>query len=336
MAEHRILTTDRAPVRSLVWAGDDLVDWVAGGARYGLDGAARRGPVNYADRFDSAVASNDGKFAVIYERTGTKGLVLRDGKILREIDRSFYQASVYEYPVCLWTREDGRSLLAHCPQEYNRIEIDDAETGERLTESSERTPIDFFHSRLQISPGGARLVSAGWVWHPWDAVQFFDIQQALQDPKTLDLFSGMNPETDHAGAVQECGACWQDDDRLIVAGYEEEFLDEVRDNLDVPSLRPNGLAVYDIQRGKVTRSVVLRRHPGTIMAVAEDWALSFYEHPRLVSLVNGEILEEWPDIPSGIQVSSIIRDYRPPPMALDSVNRRFAVAEDDRIHVVTL
>ena len=46
-----------------------------------------------AYRFDAACVSPSGGYAVIYERLGTKGLLLRDGVIVREIDRSFYHAS---------------------------------------------------------------------------------------------------------------------------------------------------------------------------------------------------------------------------------------------------
>jgi hypothetical protein len=83
-------------IRSLCWRKDDLIDWVGGGRTFALDGTEQRASVRYAYRFDAATASRDGRFAVIYERLGTKGLVLKDGKILREIDRSFYQANAYE------------------------------------------------------------------------------------------------------------------------------------------------------------------------------------------------------------------------------------------------
>lgn len=335
MATHKILKASN--VRSLVWSGDELVDWVAGGARYGLDGSIQRSAVNYAYRFDAAVASTDGVFAVIYEQKGTKGLVLRNGEVLREINRSYYHADDYAYPVCLWTDSHGRTLMAHCPEEYNRIEIDDAETGERLTESSERTPVDIFHSRLQANPGGTRLFSAGWVWQPWDVVQFFDITQALQDPKCLDVTSGLDPSTDHAGVVQECGACWQTDDHVIVAGDKDEFPDEERDNLDVPSLRHSGLAVYDIPSRSVIRCAVPQHPAGMMMPVGEDHVVAFDGHPRLVSLEDGAIQEEWPEILSGHQASSILRGGDPPPaIAMDSRNRRFAVVSGEGIHVVTL
>jgi hypothetical protein len=112
-------------IGSLCWRGDDLIDWVGGGRALALDGTEQPASVGYAYRFDAATASRDGRFAVIYERLGTKGLVLKDGKILREIDRSFYHANAYEYPVALFHEPEGRLLLAHCPRGYNRIELED-------------------------------------------------------------------------------------------------------------------------------------------------------------------------------------------------------------------
>ena len=96
-------------VRSLTWSKNELIDWVAGGSRYRLDGSAFDSRICYAYRFDAAVASPNGQFAVIYERLGTKGLVLHEGKVLREINRSFYHADVYEYPICLWTDQKGQN-----------------------------------------------------------------------------------------------------------------------------------------------------------------------------------------------------------------------------------
>src|SRR5262249_50105211 len=57
-------------VRSLTCFGDSLIDWVDGGAVYELNGRSRRGGVNYAFKFDAAVSSPDGEFAVIYCRVG--------------------------------------------------------------------------------------------------------------------------------------------------------------------------------------------------------------------------------------------------------------------------
>src|SRR5882672_5196828 len=157
-------------IRSLCWRGDELVDWVGGGRAFALDGSERRARINDAYRFDAATASADGRFAVIYERLGTEALLLHDGKILRQLNRDFYRAYAFEYPVVLFNEPGGRLLLAHCPTSYCRIELEDAETGQPLVVSTERKPTDFFHSRLQASPQGKRVLSAGWVWSPWGVV----------------------------------------------------------------------------------------------------------------------------------------------------------------------
>jgi hypothetical protein len=102
-------------IRSLCWRGDQLVDWVGGSRAFASDGTEQLAKVRYGYRFDAATASPDGRFAVIYERLGTKGLLLHDGRIVRELDRSFYHAQAYEYPIALFNDREGRVLLAHCP-----------------------------------------------------------------------------------------------------------------------------------------------------------------------------------------------------------------------------
>ena len=121
------------PVRSLCWHGDELIDLAGGGTRFGMDGSSVPAVINWAYRFDSAIISYDGTYRIIYERLGTKGLVLRGNKCLREINRSFYQAHAYEYPVAILNLSDGAVGLAHCPEEYNRLEIEEIESGKKLT-----------------------------------------------------------------------------------------------------------------------------------------------------------------------------------------------------------
>ncbi|MBW8881752.1 MAG: hypothetical protein JF615_10135, partial [Asticcacaulis sp.] len=165
-------------VQSLVWEGDSLVDWADGGKRYCLDGTVITRPFYLSYDFDAAVSSRCGRYSIAYTQYGTKALVFCDGKLIREINRSYYFAGNYPYPVALLTLGDGRVILAHCPEAYNRIEFDDVEKGVRLTASSVRTPADVFHSRLTSSPDGRYLVSAGWLWHPIDTVIVFDVEKA--------------------------------------------------------------------------------------------------------------------------------------------------------------
>ena len=326
-------------VRSLTWCGDELIDWIGAGNRYCLDGSIiRSGYSSFAYRFDSAVSTRDGGVRAIYERKGTKGLVLA-GQAIREINRSFYHADDYEYPICLWPDADGRVLLAHCPDQYNQIEIEDAVTGERLTDLPSRKPDDFFHSRLQANPTGTRLLSAGWVWHPWNAVCWFDVAGCLEDPTSLDSVMKHSPQAFHVGLTEEASACWQTDDRLLISGGpDEEDPEEVAEFADRPRLRPNGIIAYDIPAQECVRAIVLDQPAGRMMPVGEDHVVTFFGHPRLVSLVDGQILEEWPELPTGRQTSSILRGEKepPPPMALDPGHRRFAVFVADKIHVVSV
>jgi hypothetical protein len=327
-------------IRSLCWCGDEVVDWVAGGRAFAPDGTERRASVGYAYRFDAATASRDGRFAVIYERLGTKGLLLKDGKILREIDRSFYHAAAYEYPVALFNEPGGRLLLAHCPASYCRIELEEAETGQPLTASAKRKPADFFHSRLAASPHGQRLLSAGWVWQPWGIVASFDVARALADPHHLDSRGDrVSPYSGNVCLAEEVSACWLDDDCIVVgASAEPEDPEDVREAGDEARLLPRGLAVYDLTSRRCLRAFQLAEQPGTILPIGQRHVLSLYRHPKLIDLSTAEVLHAWTELPSGAQSSSIMSglkdDAKPPPMAFDPVSSRFAIADHNRITVI--
>ncbi|MEJ2118419.1 MAG: hypothetical protein P8Y36_11235, partial [Alphaproteobacteria bacterium] len=313
---------------------------VSGGNVFEIDGTEHTAKRRYAYHFEAATASPDGRFAVIYERLGTKGLLLEDGKILRELNRSFYHAEAYEYPVALFYEPDGRLLLAHCPADYNRIELEEVETGQVLTALPNRDPPDFFHSRLRASPNGQRLLSAGWVWHPWSAVACFDVARALADPCHLDNLDSVSPYSQHVGLTEETSACWLDDDTIVLgASNEPESPEERHEAGAEPRLRPCGVAVYDLTNGATCRGAFqLDEQPGTLLAVGPHHILSLYRHPKLIDLANGRILHVWRELRSGLQDGSILwglnEETRPPPMAFDSTNHRFAIANGDAVIII--
>ena len=324
-------------VSSLVWQGDALVDWVHGGRTFHLDGSVHNPLTHWAYTFDAACATSDGRFAVIYQRCGTKALVLRGNKCVRELNRSFYQAHVYEYPICIWQAAGGRVLIAHCPEHYNQIEIDDAESGERLTQGV-RSSRDFFHSRLKVNPAGTRMLSAGWVWQPWDNVIYFDIAQALRDPSHLDKYDNIAPDSFSVSFAEHTTACWQTNDRVLIgASSEKEDAEEVAE-AKAPELRvrPNGIAVYDVASRRYIRSAVLDEVAGTMMPLGESHAVCFFKHPRIVDLDSGKTIAQWDDLDSGAQTTSIIQNAKLPPLAMDVENRRFAVAGAKGITVVQI
>lgn len=320
-------------VRSLCWLGDTLIDWAGGGARYTLDGRTIARAVTYAYRFDAAVVSPSGEFAVIYERLGTKGLVLERGQIVREINRSFYHAHVYDYPVALLRLPDGREAIAHCPEHYNQIEIEDVHTGEALTRSSGRRPADIFHSRLLVNTAGTRLLSAGWVWHPWDVVAVYDIAVGLADPSHLDEF-GLMPRS----GAEVSGATFLDDDTLLLVTSEETDGGDDEDDDDDALWKagPRACVAYDLRTHTAQMLGRAAETVGTCMPLGRTHIVSFYEHPKVIELATGAVVQRWPDLHTGTQRSSIAMGAKgQPPIALDAARQRFAVATDDAIHIIT-
>ena len=326
-----------AGVRSLCWRGDELVDWVGGGRVFTSDGTERPARVRYSYRFDAATASPDGRFAVIYERLGTKGLLLDDGRIVRELNRSFYHAHAYEFPVALFNDPDGRVLLAHCPGDYCRVELEEAESGRPLTASSDRKPSDFFHSQLTASPHGKRLLSAGWIWHPLNFVVCFDVAQAVADPRHLDkgdaVSRAVNPYL-----AEESSACWLDDDCLAVAASAEPEQDEIETDVE-PRLHPRGLAICDVANRSCLRAFQFDEPLGIILTLGTRHVLSLYRHPKLVDLSTGKVVHVWTELQSGLQDGSIMwgleGEAKPPPMALDPAGKRFAIVNRDVVTVIT-
>lgn len=316
------ISLTKGPVRSLCWSGDELVDLAGGGTRFGMDGNVVPAAINWAYRFDTAVISRDGDFRVIYEKLGTKGLVLRGNKCLREINRSFYHAHVYEYPVAIVNLPNGLVGLAHCPEGYNRLEIEEIESGDKLTLRPGESP-DFFHSRLQVSPEGDYLLSAGWVWHPVDFVHVFSIRDALQSPDHLDKPIPLNLPDE---LFEVNAAAFQGDGQLLLVGKGEDE-DSVAGHV----------AQFGVNDGTIKVKRSLESEPGTIMPVGQDHFVGFYEHPKLFEISTGKVVQRWSDLNSGKQNSSIIwHQEQLPSLALDPARKRFAVGGAEAITVIEL
>jgi hypothetical protein len=327
--EHHKIKAKR--VKSLCWQGDSLIDWVAGAAVYHLDGKIEPIKVNYAYRFDAAVTSPSGRFAVIYEKLGTKALILDKGKVIREINRSFYYANAYEYPIVLFRLPDGREAIAHCPEQYCRLEIDELATGERLTKSDDRKPRDLFFSRLTTNTQGTVLLVAGWLWHPMDVVAVYDIESALKNPQTLDSQGiGIWVVSD------DNSASFLNNQTIAIAEFSEKEEYENEDD-ETPSrvYESRTLSIYDLASRKQISSTETEKVIGTFMPLDSKTIVSFFEYPKLISLETGKVLHEWTELKTGKQTSSIIGGIEPvPPLALDPSNHRFAVATEESIDVV--
>src|SRR5258706_1675158 len=88
----KLKTTALKPsFQTISWFGDDVVDWSKAGMLCSLSGETRQlQKYHFGFRFDRAISSQDGVYAFIYEGLGTKGLLLKNGELLREINRSYY------------------------------------------------------------------------------------------------------------------------------------------------------------------------------------------------------------------------------------------------------
>ena len=80
MAAHAISETfiPAKNIRSLVWSGDSLVDWVVAGDVYHLDGSFEPSRGGYPFNADAAVSAPHTEFAVTYRPRGNQGAAAQE------------------------------------------------------------------------------------------------------------------------------------------------------------------------------------------------------------------------------------------------------------------
>lgn len=316
-----MLLKTHSPVLSLAWDGDDLFDAVGGGRRWTPDGTEHSGQVVWGELFDRAISH--GPYDVLYGERGTKALVLKDGRLVRELNRSFYQAEVSDYPVALGTLPDGRDVVVHCPDEYNILQVEELESGRRITEG-ERDPADVFYSQLRISPDGRRLLSVGWVWHPAGLAQVFDLERAIAVPGVLDGDGDL--VLPMAEVAEVVSGCWLDADRVVVATGDDSPQRAV--------LGPHSFGVWSI-----AESAWLHRHRsdrplGTVLGQGNS-LVSLSGSPRVLSVRTREVLAEWPEIEVTDRQTCFGVEHEPTPVAaLHPDGDRLAIAVEDGIQVL--
>ncbi len=316
-----------SPVSSLCWSGNTLIDWAGGNRVIDFNGGANLRQRIWSYRFDAAVQSPSGRYAAIYEQTGTKALLLERGELIRELNRSYYCANAYEYPIGFLTHPDGRELIAHCPEEYDQLEIDDAATGERLTSHRDRNPVDFFHSRLAVSPDNRRLLSAGWQWHPINMVSTWSIAEALADGRALDAVGSPYRFVD----AEVNDAVFVDSERLLLSSSPDA---ENFGNNDSP-LRAGTLSVFNLQNDTFESTATLEETTGPMLWLGNDLVVGLYEHPKIINVRTGQVVFRLTEVATGKRSGCIFdRSNSLPKLALDPPHRRLAVAHPDRITVV--
>lgn len=309
---------------------DRVIDWAYSGRQFLLNGQYEElGSYVYSFPFDSAVTCEDGIYAVIYQKLGTKGLLLKNGKILREINRSYYHADVYEYPVAFVKAKNNKTYLIHCPFQYCQIDFEDVETGEIVTQNENRKPSDFFHSRFEVSPDNKTLLSKGWGWHPFDFVEVFDIEACIENPPLLDN-SRLKPDVD----AEICSASFITNNLVLIGSPNdtEPFNHEPSDKLK------NGqIAVWDILTNTISKPITLNfTIGGHLTAIDENYAWDLYDFPKIFNFKTGVIVDELKDIRTGQQVSAIIHHLDLPQISINKCTKQVAIKNKDSENIEIL
>ena len=264
---------------SLNWVGDRLIDWTSDRVYFDPNNEGKFfNKYSFGDRFDGVKSVRNGEYIVIYEKLGTKGLVLKEGELVREINRSYYCSDAYEFPIELDSNNDA--LIIHCPEQYNKLEIEHLETGERLSNESEKDFEDIFYSRLQVSPNKQFLLNAGWVWHPFDVLTIVDLDKFRSDPSTLnqvDAISCISSEVSSARFLL--------DSRILVSTSLEDPLTD-RDN----QLPPNHVGIYNPVNQKIESKFELDEPFGNLWPINDEMAWDFFQYPKIIDIKKGIIL----------------------------------------------
>lgn len=318
-------------IQTISWFDNKIVDWGSAAQQYSLDGNIKQlWKYHYTYNFNGSINSLDGTYAFIYQKNGTKGLLLKEGELLREINRSYYCANVYEYPAAFVTVDD-KTYLIHCPISYNQLDFEDVETGELVTNIPSRGPGDFFHSRLEISPNGTYLLDKGWIWHPLDAVQIYNIKDCLNDPKLLDGYHCLQQYWD----AEIRTASFIDDNRILIGTSNELMDDEGRDD-KIISLPTKSIAVYNIETKQYSTPVKIDYEFGNLFAISNEFAWDMYQYPKIINIITGEIEDKAEDIDSGKQRSAIFNHTdKFPQISFNPKTKSIAVTGNEKVYVLS-
>jgi hypothetical protein len=320
--EHKTITANY--IKTISWFDGTIIDWANAGLQYAMDGTnVEHYRDSYTYSFDGAITSQGGEYAFIYQKLGTKGLLLKNGDLLREINRSYYCANAYEYPAAFVTI-NKITYLVHCPVEYCQLDFENAETGEIITNIPGRDPQDFFYSRLEISPSGKFLMSKGWVWHPLDDIFIFDIEECLKNPLLLD-----EPEIHHNSPTEICTASFISDTKVLI-GSSDEVIDDEAEHFP-----PKHIAVWDIVTNEISVPVKVDGEFGNLFAINDELAWDTFEYPKIININTGEVLEKLESVNSGKQRSSIVGKDDLTQIVLNPSTKQLAILCGDNIEVFT-
>jgi len=189
-------------------------------------------PVDFASALTMRL-SVDERYLAIANTYGTDGCVidLEKEESCLTLKRDDYHIEHCIFPLAFFEK-DGRPLLLHGTQ-WNRLDVTDPATGELLTkrqfvaaseEESAPHALDYFHGRLDVSPGGAYALDNGWVWHPVGMPAVFSLKKWLSG----NVWESEDGPSRRNLAQREyywpSPACWIDDQTLALSGLDDDHL----------------------------------------------------------------------------------------------------------------
>ena len=322
---HDIRTIDCSDPSPLAWDETDLIE-PATGRRIVLGEPLPRRAFFLGYPFDRGLCARgpDAFWTLAYDNRGTKAVLSKNWKLHRELNRGYYCAKAFDYPIQLTTIRNGRVVIVHCPNSYDTVEIEDAETGAIL--GKKKSDKMEFQSRLSVSPDCRFLLSSGWFWHPLGGAWLCPLDAIIgsDDNCVAEIGFSFGAEIDSAAFLGS--------DRVVVSSTSEV----VNDELPESGLGPLQLGVWCIAESKWASVVPLQAVTGTVMPWKE-WVISFHEHPKAIELATGKVVHVWDQLNSGKQIGSIeLGDPPPPFMALNPEKGMFAVCSSNGINVVSL
>jgi hypothetical protein len=323
--EHESRLIECPDVSALAWDESCLVE-VMTGRRIGLDGtmSARAFFLGYPFDRGLCIRGRDAFWTLAYDNRGTKAVLYKNWKEHRELNRSYYFAKQFDYPVALTVVNQDRVVIIHCPNSYDTIVVEDADTGEVL--GTKKSKGMEFHSRLSVSGDGRFLVSAGWFWHPLGGAWLCSVGEILGSDHCP------VKEVEFSFGAEIDAAAFLGNDHLVVCSTEEVVSDEP----GASELRPLQLGLWSISDARWISTAPLQESAGTIMPWKE-WLISFNGHPKAIELATGKVVHVWSQIESGHQIGCIeLGTPSPPTMALNARAGMFAVCDSKGITVVSL
>lgn len=167
------------------------------------------------------------EYCALVENRGIHGLVIHFPRpeFKKTLLRGEYQVTHCSFPIGFYG-DRGQTFLLH-GTEWNRLDITCLDTDELLTKreidyETKTNYVNYFHSRLSISPNEKRFLSNGWAWHPVDVITCYDLRSFIShyelSQRTFDF-----PET--TGYLWDRPLVWTNSTTVAI-GYNKKEADE--------------------------------------------------------------------------------------------------------------